>query len=196
MPGQPPPTARDVKANLAGAQSLKEFLRTAGKLTQDERQEIIDQALVLIESFFVHLPLKRAMHAIDPVQRLKLLKRRQGKLSERAFHDEMISIFTHLRDLHTNYVLPEPFRTRIAFVPFRLEEFGLEPSYVVTQVSPLVTDRFFRPGVTVTHWNNIPIDRAVELNAEREAGSNEDARHARGLHLIFTILSASIFSFF
>jgi hypothetical protein len=33
----------------------------------------------------------------------------------------------------------------------------------------------------VTHWNGIPIHRAVEINADREAGSNLDARHARGL---------------
>ena len=42
----------------------------------------------------------------------------------------------------------------------------------------------FKVGVLVTHWNGIPIDRAVELNAEREAGSNEDARHARGLEAL------------
>jgi hypothetical protein len=33
----------------------------------------------------------------------------------------------------------------------------------------------------VTHWNGIPIDRAVALNGERNGGSNVDARHARGL---------------
>ncbi|MDQ3643813.1 MAG: S41 family peptidase, partial [Actinomycetota bacterium] len=31
-------------------------------------------------------------------------------------------------------------------------------------------------------WNGIPMDRAVELNAARQAGSNLDARHARGLN--------------
>lgn len=180
------PTASDVRSHLGGTQILKEFLKTTGKLTENQRDEIIDQALVLIEGFFVHLPLKRAMHAIDPVQRLKLLKKRHLLLSERAFHDEMISIFTHLRDLHTSYVLPDPFRTRTAFVPFRLEEFrsgenGEVRCYVVTQVSPLVNDPHFLPGVEVTHWNEIPIDRAVELNAEREAGGNVDARRARGL---------------
>lgn len=39
----------------------------------------------------------------------------------------------------------------------------------------------FRPGVEVTYWNGVPIDRAVELNGERQAGSNLEARHARGL---------------
>ena len=95
----------------------------------------------------------------------------------------MISTYTHLRDLHTNYILPEPYRSRTAIVPFRIEAFFEEEKrqYLVTRVSPIVTNQNFKPGVVVTHWNNIPIDRAVEINAEREAGSNLAARHARGL---------------
>lgn len=152
-------------------------------LSPADRQLLVDQALALIEYLYVHLPLKRAMHAVDPLQRLRLLRHRSASLSEPAFHAEMVSIFTRLRDLHTNYILPEPLRTRTAFLPFRLEEFfeGQERRYIVTEVKPGTEDTWFRRGVLVTHWNGIPIDRAVELNADREAGSNLDARHARGL---------------
>jgi hypothetical protein len=175
--------SKAVVKNLGATQTLADFMKTAGELTLDQRATIIDQALVMLDEFYVHLPLKRAMHAIEPIQRLKLLKQRQSKLSERAFHDEMISIYTHLRDLHTNYILPDPFRSRTAFVPFRLEAFSEngQRRYLATQVSPTVKDPNFKVGVEITHWNNIPIDRAVELNAEREAGSNLDARRARGL---------------
>jgi C-terminal processing protease CtpA/Prc len=152
-------------------------------LSTAERELLVDQALELIEHLYVHLPLKRAMHAVDPLQRLRLLKHRSANLSEPAFHAELISIFTRLRDLHTNYILPEPLRTRTAFLPFRIEEFfeGGEHRYVVTEVKPGAEDESFRRGVLVTHWNGTPIHRAVELNADREAGSNLDARHARGL---------------
>lgn len=152
-------------------------------LSAEERQLLVDQALALIENLYVHLPLKRAMHAVDPLQRLRLLKHRSANLSESAFHAEMISIFVCLRDLHTNYILPEPLRTRTAYLPFRIEEFfeGDERRYIVTEVKPGTEDDSFKRGVLVTHWNGIPIDRAVELNADREAGSNRDARHARGL---------------
>src|SRR4051794_19745386 len=80
-----------------GVQSLPDFLRTAGELTDAERTRIIDQAMRMIDQVYVHLPLKRAMHAVDPVQRLRLLKQRLATYDERGFHDEMISIFTHLR---------------------------------------------------------------------------------------------------
>ena len=39
-------------------------------------------------------------------------------------------------------------------------------------------------SVVLTHWNGVPIHRAVELNAAREAGSNAAARHAQGLEAL------------
>src|SRR5215217_5123861 len=184
-----------IDTNLGATITLQEFLATTGGLTLEERQRIVDQALVLIEQFYAHLPLKRAMYAVDPIQRLKLLKYRLSTIperrlpdeqqlpDERRFHDEMISIFTQLRDLHTNYLLPDPFRSMTASLPLRIKEFfeGDERRYLVTDVAPDLGDPHFEPGVVVTHWNGIPMDRAVELNADRQAGSNLDARHAQGV---------------
>ena len=170
--------------NLAAMTTLQEFLTTTSDLTLEERQRIVDQALVLIEQVYVHLPLKRAMHAVDPVQRLKLLRYRLHTLSERRFHDEMISIFMELRDLHTNYLLPAPFGYMTASLPLRIEEFfeDGERKYLVTDVSAGSIDGpHFERGVVITHWNGTPMDRAVELNADRQAGSNPDARHAQGV---------------
>ena len=109
--------------NLGAVQSLPEFLATAGGLTLAQREQIVVQALVLIDDLYVHLPLKEAMHAIDPLQRLRLLRSRLPFLTERQFHDEMIDIFVRLRDLHTNYILPAPYNQHTAFLPFLLEEF-------------------------------------------------------------------------
>jgi hypothetical protein len=169
--------------NLGAVQSLPDFLATTGTLSQAERERIVIQALVLIDDLYVHLPLKEAMHAINPVQRLRLLRRRLPFLSERQFHNEMIDIFVHLRDLHTNYILPAPYNQHTAFLPFLLEEYyeGQTPHYTVSRLIAGFTHPTFQPGVEVTAWNGIPIDRAVQINAEREAGSNEDARHVRGL---------------
>src|SRR5262249_4840467 len=112
-----------VKKNLGKVQTLAEFLLTAGELTKAERFTIIEQALLMIDQTYVHLPLKRAMHAVAPVQRLRLLKQRLDSYSERAFHNEMISIFSRLRDGHTRYILPNPYRKRVAFLPFHIEEY-------------------------------------------------------------------------
>ncbi len=176
-------TMSDPQAALGGVVSLSDFLGTAAPLTQHEREQLVDQALVLIDQVYVHLPLKRAMHAVDPVQRLKLVRFRVGEMSERHFHDELISIFTELRDLHTNYILPQPYQSGTAFLPFLIEEYfaGGTRTYMVSKVFEGFTDANFIPGVLIDHWNGIPIERAVELNAQRQAGSNPAARHARGL---------------
>ena len=39
----------------------------------------------------------------------------------------------------------------------------------------------FERGVEVLAWNGVPIARAIEINGELQAGSNPDARFARGL---------------
>jgi hypothetical protein len=165
------------------APRLTDLLAAGTPLTFDERRLIVQQAQLMIEELYVHLPLKRAMHAVDPVQRLRLVERRLESYSDRRFHDEMISIFIGLRDLHTNYVLPAPFAGKIAFLPFRIEAFweGDARRYLVTGVTPDLNAPPFGLGVGVTHWNGIPMDRAVSLNGERNGGSNVEARHARGL---------------
>ena len=39
-------------------------------------------------------------------------------------------------------------------------------------------------GVELVSWNGIPIERAVLNNAQRYAGSNREAQHARGVATI------------
>jgi peptidase S41-like protein len=162
-------------------------------LSRRARIQIVDTALDLIETLYVHLLLKRSMYAVNPVQQLKLLRSRceQQKpvTAEREFFNELLSIFSQLRDLHTNFILPEPFRSSYFFLPFRLERCETasgEEAYVVTRVmSPELwgepIDRSFQKGVIVKDWNGTPIDRVVAANADREAGSNPAARFAKGL---------------
>lgn len=163
--------------------TLSNFLATTGVLTLEQRKTIVEQALTLIDTIYVHLPLKRAMHAVDPVQRLKLLRRKLESISEREFHNEMITIFKELRDLHTNYILPSPYNKHTAFLPFLMEEYfeNGKRRYLVTRMLAGFEHEMFLPGVEVTHWSGVPINQAVTINSEREAGSNEAARHVRGL---------------
>ena len=178
-----------VQPQFAATMELATFRHTSGRLTRAERLLLVEQALLLLEEVYVHLPLKRAMHAVDPVQRLKLLKYRLEKTPadqlppEITFHQEMSSIFTSTRDLHTNYLLPTPYREKTVFLPFMIEEYyeDGEPKYLISKVVGEVGPPSFQEGVEVVHWNGIPIGQAVAINADRQAGSNSDARRARGL---------------
>jgi hypothetical protein len=170
-----------------GAGGAPVVLPAAGEeLTPQQRLLVIDQASLMLEALYAHLPLKRALHAIDPIQRLRLLRLRHEALDERAFQSEMIEIFVGLRDLHTNYLLPSLYRAKAAYLPFRIEEFyeGGERKYLVSVVSPRNTDPTLTVGREVTHWNGVPIDLAIGRNAEREAGSNPEARRAQGLEAL------------
>jgi hypothetical protein len=152
-------------------------------LTRAERELLVDQAEALVDGVYVHLPLKRAMHAIDPLQALKLLRHRLPQLSEGEFHLQLQRIFLGLRDLHTNYILPARFKG-FAFLGIFLERCIVDDqtAYIVTKTFDHITgDPQLKPGVEVTHWNGTPIGIAVERNAAREAGSNKAAQLSQGL---------------
>ena len=172
-----------IQPTLRGAVPLERFLKRAGSLTLGERTRIVDQAVLLLDQFYAHLPMKRAMHGIDPVRRLELLRLNLKALpDELSFHHEMSEIFMSLRDLHTNYLLPKPYANAVAFLPFLIEECfeGGARRYIVSGLLPGFSPPGFRAGVTVLSWNWIPIERAVMLVGGLNAGSNEDARRARG----------------
>jgi hypothetical protein len=182
------------------AKGLGVFLNSSERqahLSRDERLRIVEQALLLMEMNYVHLPMKRAIHAIDPIQQLKLLRFQLAEWNdglERTidFHRRMLSIFGSTRDLHTLYLLPEPYRNCTAYLPFLIEqcfENGVE-RFIVTRTAigedqPSAAadcgDATFERGVEVLGWNGVAIQRAIELNGELQAGSNPDARFARGL---------------
>src|SRR5688572_6725715 len=102
---------------------LGDFLAGITKLTHDERAVVVQQAIMVLEGFHVNLPLKCAMYAVDPLRRLRLLRQRLPSLfrTDRLFHREMTQIFNSLNDLHTNYLLPEPFSSHTAWLPFAIE---------------------------------------------------------------------------
>jgi hypothetical protein len=104
----------------------------------------------------------------------------------------MLSIFGSTRDLHTLYLLPEPYRNCTAYLPFLIEQCrdGRSERFIVTRTAlradaATVSDDSgqakFEHGVEVLAWNGVPIARAIMINAESQAGSNPDARFARGL---------------
>jgi hypothetical protein len=182
----PSTTVHEPARELPESVTLDEFLADAKRkeLPLSARYQLVAQARVLLEGLYVHLPLKRAMHAIDPVQRLTLLERRMEELSELQFHAELAGVFRSLRDLHTVYQLSDPFRGHVATLGFLIERYAdidATPHYLVTRLDASLEHAGFRAGVELLRWNGAPIERAVERNAEQQAGSNRDARVARGL---------------
>ncbi|MFJ3638099.1 S41 family peptidase [Streptomyces sp. NPDC090112] len=167
--------------DLSGVKSL---------LKIEDRREIVEQALILLDGNYVHLPFKAARHAVNPVQRLRVLRRRMEMQTEETmppeleFHSTLSEIFLSLRDLHTNYLLPRPYAGKVAYLPFLIEKCvdSGEEKYLVTKVADGYSPPGFEPGVEVTHWNGTLIAKSVELNGARFAGSNAAALRSRGIN--------------
>ena len=92
--------------SIRSIQSFRDTINAQAGLTNAQRLLLIEQAEALLGDLYAHMPLKRAMHSIDPLQRLRLLKQRVTELTIMEFHAELLDVFKELRDLHTNYTLP------------------------------------------------------------------------------------------
>jgi C-terminal processing protease CtpA/Prc len=177
-------THKAVRPLFRAGTGLDQFFSKAKELTARERALVVDQAIMLLEGFYAHLPLKRAMYAVDPLQGLRRLRQRLPRIkSDRPFHAEMMSIFASLLDQHTNYVLPAPYKDAQAWLPFKVESYfdRKRRRYIVTHIAPGFAKSSFREGVELLYWNGVPIGRAVEMAGAQSGGNSPEARHALGL---------------
>jgi C-terminal processing protease CtpA/Prc len=164
--------------------SVKDFLASARSqaLSSQDRVALVDQAIKLLGDFYVHLPLKRALYGVNPLERLRLLRQRLHVLTDDPhFHAEMRDIFASLRDLHTVYYLPDPYTNANAWLPFKVEaciEDGRR-KYIVSRVVDGWTHPTFGAGVEVLSFDGIPVERAADLQGRH--GSTPAARQALGL---------------
>jgi C-terminal processing protease CtpA/Prc len=164
--------------------SVKEFLTHAQdqQLNLDDRIQLVEQAIKLLNGFYAHLPLKRAMYGVDPLERLRLLRQRLRQVGGGVqFHAEMSDIFASLRDMHTVYYLPEPYANAHAWLPFKVEacvEDGRR-KYIVSNVVDGFVHSTFGRGVEILAIDGLPVERAAELAGRH--GSNPAAQLALGL---------------
>ncbi|MEL6234806.1 MAG: S41 family peptidase [Pseudomonadota bacterium] len=173
-------------AGLGEIRSIDEVATYRGNMTLAERLQTIDQAILVISQLYVHLPMKRPRHAIDPVASLHLLRREADDLSDAMFQIRLLEVLDSLRDVHLAYTPPEPWAAMVAFLPFLLERVGSghDRAFIVSGMVAQFRHSTFEAGVEVTSWNGVPILRAIELLAEQEGGNNRHAREALALQYL------------
>ncbi len=156
----------------------------AAKLTRADKEVICEQAILVVDQFYAHLPFKRARYAFDPVQRLRLLHAQIPRGDDDLrFHSALLRVFADMRDAHTFYGLPAPYGGATAFLPFFMKCYEEEGRrrFVVTNVLTGLAHPAFKPGVEVTGWNGMAVSSAVERLAESVAAGNRASRFLRGL---------------
>jgi C-terminal processing protease CtpA/Prc len=157
------------------------------------KRAVVQTFISIIAGVYAHLPGKRARYGHDPVQRLRALQQRLDAIDDDEFHRSMAEIVTDLRDAHTRYIGPRSLQNQVAFLPVLIERYTEDGNdhYVVSKIfveNPSDKKYFasekFEEGVEITHWNGVPIDRAVERYARLETGGRPDARKARALETL------------
>ncbi len=156
--------------------------------TSAERELILDQAELIFNHLYPHLPFKTDIyHFIHPQEFLDQNVRPQTEtLGECDFHDFVVAAFSLVRDAHTLYVKPSPFRGAVAFLPFQMLPYEDADGrrYVVTKVMKGQPDGgfghpSFGPGAEILYWGPEPIDSHVERAAGRLPGGNNAACFSR-----------------
>ncbi len=133
-------------------------------LSSEQRHNIVKQLIVAIQNYYVHLPIKRAAFAIDPVQELNLLLENQTENSDQlSFFKQILNITNKLRDRHTTITLPEPWKNIVAYLPIIVEKFfeqGKAIHIISRKLFGYVNDDIIL-GTRITHWNGTPINLYV-----------------------------------
>jgi len=148
-----------------------------------DRQAILDQAAVMFDHLYPHMPFKKALYKVaHPSDFLrKQVQPNLETLSETDFHNQVIAAFSLVRDAHTLYGLPSPYRGAVAFLPFRMRSYldhKLGWRFIVT--AAMVDFPSFEPGVEITGWGKLsPLDQ-VQRAAEHLPGGNFFAGMTRG----------------
>lgn len=166
--------------------TFADFFALQGLLSPDDREQIIERAIFLLQSFYAHLPLKQALFGQDPVRRMRILKHNMKDLTELTFHYELLNIFIDLHDLHTRYVLPMPYQSYAAYLPFSVQAYYVDnqPYYMVSELLGDPGDARFQVGVDITHFNGVPIHIAVAALQRMTFGANPEALHARAVQML------------
>ncbi|HWC96008.1 MAG TPA: S41 family peptidase [Candidatus Sulfopaludibacter sp.] len=172
--------------NLA-IQPFADFLAAAEQnpTTAAERQIILDQAILLFRNLYPHMPFKTDIyHFLHPADYLAQAVIPQFQsLGESDFHDFIVAAFSLVRDAHSLYGKPSPFRGSVAFLPFQMRPYTDETGrvhYIVASVMAGFDHPAFAPGAEILAWGQEPIENHVQRAAARLPGGNLTAARTRG----------------
>ena len=99
----------------------------------------------------------------------------------------MLRAFACVRDSHTVYGMPHPFRGAVAFLPFELRGYMNEKpelKFVVTRVMEGFEHAHFKPGAEVVTFEGGPVETQAAIAADQQPGANPAAMLSHGASLL------------
>lgn len=173
-------------------QPIADFLASAEqhRTSVADRQTIVAQATLIFDHLYPHMPFKTDLyqhpHPSDYMR--QEIRPCLDSLTEIEFQSRLITAFSLVRDAHTLYGLPSPYRSAVAFLPFQIRPFldhktgwrFFVASVMNTQPDQGFGHPFFGTGVEIVRCGDIDILDHVERTAEHLPGGNYFAKLRRG----------------
>lgn len=162
------------------------------ELTSDQKRVLTEQAQLFLEDLYVHRFEKLAFYPglEDPVPQIRSIVDNADSLSTAEIEEEIYRIFVAQRDLHLNYLFPEPHADYRSFLPLTFTRTANFFDRFEVRVSAVNTDLFaqYAPGQHVPElgdrivaYDGLPIDAAVERQKQTAQGANEFGGFTRAL---------------
>jgi hypothetical protein len=146
------------------------------------RHRIVNQIRLILMNFYVNLERKKSQYGFDPVRALDLLGPLLESSTDAEFHQTIVQLVARTRDRHLTFRGWSPLGFS-AVLPLIIERCLVDGTtkYVVSKITPGFPTKNLKTEAIVTHWNGIPIERFVRLNANIYDGGNEASAFARSL---------------
>ena len=165
-------------SSLSNAQFVFEELSTSRdrinfpELSEAEKLQIAEQAQVLLEGVYVHRFQKQDFYpgVTDPVPAIQGVIDNLENLSVAEMEEQIYDIFSSQRDLHLNYIFPQPYASASTFLPLTFTRTRGRFDFFQVRVDSVNADRFaeFAPdqrvpevGDRVVSYNGLPVRTAV-----------------------------------
>ena len=173
-------------------QPVLDFVRAAEqhRTSIADRQTILDQAVLIFDHLYPHMPFKMEIyHFTHPSDYLRQqVQADLDNLSEIDFHSRVLAAFSLVRDAHTLYGLPSPYRGAVAFLPFQMRPYLDQKTgwrFIVTSVMNTQADGgfghpFFGAGAEIVRWGELNTLAHVERTEAHLPGGNYFASFMRG----------------
>lgn len=158
--------------------------------TDDEKQILADQAYLIADQMYVHRELKTKAFgaAIDPVERLLVIKQTAKSMTPEQLNDAISRVFQDQRDLHFNFYRPAPISNWALWLPasFAFVTVGNTPRVVVATVSNSIKAEV--PALAQVHmgdrllsYDGMDVEDALKAAGELGGGANDDAWRSRAI---------------
>ncbi len=162
------------------------------ELSDAEKRTVAEQAQLLLAGVYVHRFQKQDFYpgVTDPVPAVQAVIDKLDELTVPEMEAELYRIFSSQRDLHLNYIFPQPYASFQSSLPLTLKRVQGLRNFFEVRVDAVNAERFaeFAPdqrvpevGDQVIAFNDVGIRAAVDNLVEVGQGANRFGGFSRAL---------------